>query len=85
MNFVTSIRMNNDAKNNKVLHSTRAMTPSKSSLSANIRSSRTPIRAIQPRDRFKCGTLCRKKSVITKISTNPDFTSSHLSLIGYCS
>jgi len=49
---ITSISINSDAKNSKVLHSTRAMTPSKSSLSANIRSSITPIRAVQPSDKF---------------------------------
>lgn len=83
--YITSMRINSDAKNNKVLHSTRAIRPSKSLLSANIKSNRTPIKAVQPKDKFNWGTLCRKKSVITKISTNPDFVSNHLSLIGYCS
>lgn len=43
-----------------------------------------PRRAVHPKDSFKWGTLCRKKSVISNISTKPDFVSSHLSLIGYC-
>jgi len=66
-----------------VLHSTRAMRPSKSWLSTNIRSNRTPSRAIQPKDTCKWSKLCRKKSVITKANTHPDFASNHLSLIGY--
>lgn len=80
----TSIRTNKDAKNNKVLHSTRAIRPSKSSLSAKINSNRTPNRAVQPNDKCRFGTLCTKNNVITKINVNPDFTNSHLSLIGYC-
>lgn len=82
--FYTSIRINNDAKNNKVLHSTRAIRPSKSSLSANINNKRTPNKAVQPSDKCRFGILCRKNNVITKINVNPDFASNHLSRIGYC-
>lgn len=80
----TSIRTNKDAKNNKVLHSTRAIKPSKSSLSAKINNKRTPNRAVQPNDKCRFGTLCTKNNVITKINVNPDFTNNHLSRIGYC-
>ena len=82
--FCTSIRINNEAKNNKVLHSTRAMRPSKSSLSAKINNKRTPNKAVQPSDKCRFGKLCRKNSAITKINVNPDFTNNHLSRIGYC-
>lgn len=82
--FSTSIRTNKDAKNNKVLHSTRAIRPSKSSLSATINNKRTPNKAVQPNDKCKFGTLCTKNNVITKIKVNPDFTNNHLSRIGYC-
>lgn len=78
------MRTNKDAKNNRVLHSTRAIRPSRSSLSAKISNKRTPTKAVQPNDKCKFGILCRKKRVITIDNVKPDFTSNHLSRIGYC-
>ena len=82
--LLTSMRTNSDAKNNNVLHSTRARMPSISSVSESMRSNKTPKSAIHPRDKFKFGKLWRKKSMTTNSRVTLHFASNHLSLIGYC-
>lgn len=80
---LTSISTNNDAKNKSVPHSTRARTPSISSSSASISNNNAPCRAVQPSDRFRFGTECKKNSTITNSSDTPDLASSALLRIGY--
>lgn len=66
LKVLTSIKINKDAKNSKVLHSTLAKTPSMFSLSAKISKSVAPKNAVHPRERFSSGIECKKKTQITK-------------------
>lgn len=75
--------MKSAVKNIRVLHSTLAKTFSISAL-AKISKSMTPSRADQPKDKFNCGTECRKNKVMTNAKVNADFISRGKFLIGYC-